>query len=246
MNDRILEPSLHLLARALRLVGELRERARPPDEQRCHLVAGLAALVGAKIGIALELRGAESGHPTLHDPRSFGWERPEHESLFMGYLADQSRLPDPTLPALATVREPLWVRTRQELADDRTWYGSPHYQELRREAGMDHNVLGAVHAGRRAFAFSLHREVGDVPFTERDARLVEVLLHEAAPLVVPPEPLPPRQAAVLDGLCRGLSEKQIAAELGMSPHTVHDHVKRLHLRFGVQSRGELIARALRR
>lgn len=77
-------------------------------------------------------------------------------------------------------------------------------------------------------------------------RLVEVLLHEAAPLVVPPEPLPPRQAAVLDGLCRGLSEKQIAAELGMSPHTVHDHVKRLHLRFGVQSRGELIARALRR
>ncbi|MCC6623516.1 MAG: hypothetical protein IT385_19805 [Deltaproteobacteria bacterium] len=61
----------------------------------------------------------------------------------------------------------------------------------------------------------------------------------------------PRAAAAEAGrgagrLCRGLSEKQIAAELGMSPHTVHDHVKRLHLRFGVQSRGELIARALRR
>lgn len=32
----------------------------------------------------------------------------------------------------------------------------------------------------------------------------------------------------------------------MSAHTVHDHVKRLHLRFGAQSRGELLARVLRR
>ncbi|MFP3938616.1 MAG: hypothetical protein ACLFVW_09785 [Phycisphaerae bacterium] len=27
----------------------------------------------------------------------------------------------------------------------------------------------------------------------------------------------------------------------MSPHTVHDHVKRLHRHFGVSSRGELLA-----
>lgn len=211
MNDRILEPSLHLLARALRLVGALREQARAPDAQRSYFVTGVAALVGAKIGISLELRGLEAGRPVLGAPRSFGWERPEHESLFTSYLADQDRLPDPTLPALATLRAPLWVRTRQELADDRAWYGSDHYQLLRREAGMDHNLLGAVHMGRSAFAFSLHREVGDLPFTQRDARLVEIILREAAPLLVALEPLPPRQRAVLDGLCRGLSEKQIAA-----------------------------------
>jgi DNA-binding NarL/FixJ family response regulator len=58
--------------------------------------------------------------------------------------------------------------------------------------------------------------------------------------------LPPRLREVLAGLARGLSEKQVAAELGLSPHTVHDHVKALHRRLRVQSRGELLALALNR
>ncbi|HTO96771.1 MAG TPA: LuxR C-terminal-related transcriptional regulator, partial [Myxococcales bacterium] len=40
---------------------------------------------------------------------------------------------------------------------------------------------------------------------------------------------------------RGRSEKQVAAQLGLSLHTVHDYVKGLHRRLGVQSRGELLA-----
>lgn len=46
----------------------------------------------------------------------------------------------------------------------------------------------------------------------------------------------------LRGLARGLSEKQLAAELRLSPHTVHDYVKALHHHFVVQSRGELLRR----
>src|SRR5258706_6058610 len=53
--------------------------------------------------------------------------------------------------------------------------------------------------------------------------------------------LSPRKSQTLDALLRGLSEKQIAAKLGISRHTVHIYVKQLHVQFGVSSRGELLA-----
>ncbi|HEX4792281.1 MAG TPA: LuxR C-terminal-related transcriptional regulator [Humisphaera sp.] len=53
--------------------------------------------------------------------------------------------------------------------------------------------------------------------------------------------LPPRQRQTLDRLLAGDSEKQIAARLEVSKHTVHIYVKSLYRRFGVCSRGELLA-----
>jgi PAS domain S-box-containing protein len=56
--------------------------------------------------------------------------------------------------------------------------------------------------------------------------------------------LPPRLRQILDGLCAGLAEKEIAAQLNLSPHTVHDYVRTLYRRFGVQNRAGLVARTL--
>ncbi|MEM8757445.1 MAG: LuxR C-terminal-related transcriptional regulator [Planctomycetota bacterium] len=53
-----------------------------------------------------------------------------------------------------------------------------------------------------------------------------------------------REQIVLEHLTLGKSVRQIAEDLGRSPHTVHDHVKGLHRKLGASSRGELIARAL--
>ena len=54
----------------------------------------------------------------------------------------------------------------------------------------------------------------------------------------------PREQTVLEQLILGKSVKQIADDLGRSPHTVHDHVKALHRKLNASSRGELVARAL--
>lgn len=54
----------------------------------------------------------------------------------------------------------------------------------------------------------------------------------------------PKEQEVLDRLILGYSVREIAAELGRSPHTMHDHVKSLHRKLGATSRGDLIARAL--
>ncbi len=242
MNDRVLEPSLQMLARGLRFVGELRDLPCGSVAQRRHFLSGLSEIVGAQVGVSTQL-SLRLGTPLMSQSQSIGWEDPQHEELFFKFLAMQDALPEPTLPALARIQEPLYVRLRQELVDDQAWYGSAHVQELRKASSIDHCVYGALRSGDGALAFSMNRHWGDKPFRERDSRLIEILFREAAPVLVETTPLPPRQRAVLEGLCRGLSEKQIAAELELSPHTIHGHVKELHRRYGAQSRGELLAKA---
>ncbi len=55
-----------------------------------------------------------------------------------------------------------------------------------------------------------------------------------------------RQEQTLDLLLVGDSEKQIARILQLSQNTVHVYVKALYRRFGVSSRGELLAGQLKR
>jgi DNA-binding CsgD family transcriptional regulator len=53
--------------------------------------------------------------------------------------------------------------------------------------------------------------------------------------------LTPAQYRILAELLDGSSEKEIAAKLRLSPHTVHNHITAIHQRFGVHSRSELLA-----
>lgn len=55
-------------------------------------------------------------------------------------------------------------------------------------------------------------------------------------------PLPPRLQRVLEQLLTGRSEKEIAAALALSPHTVHEYAKQIYRHFGASSRPELMAR----
>lgn len=50
------------------------------------------------------------------------------------------------------------------------------------------------------------------------------------------------QHRVFDLLVEGLVEKEVAARLGISAHTVHDHTKAIYKALSVSTRGELIAR----
>jgi DNA-binding NarL/FixJ family response regulator len=54
-----------------------------------------------------------------------------------------------------------------------------------------------------------------------------------------------RMRQILELLVQGKSEKEVASDLGVSPHTVHIHVTRMYSRLGVNSRAELLARFYR-
>jgi DNA-binding CsgD family transcriptional regulator len=79
-------------------------------------------------------------------------------------------------------------------------------------------------------------DAGTVAVTVEAARpgdLVHILLESYE--------LTPRETDIALLLCRGLSTKEIAAELLISTHTVRDHVKAVYDKADVSSRGELVA-----
>lgn len=55
------------------------------------------------------------------------------------------------------------------------------------------------------------------------------------------EPLTPTQGRILDGVQRGLMNKQIAYELALTEATIKYHLTGLFRRFGVQTRAQLLA-----
>ena len=57
--------------------------------------------------------------------------------------------------------------------------------------------------------------------------------------------LTPREMEVLRAAARGLANKQIAAELGLSARTVQTHLTRVFAKLGVASRTEAVLYALR-
>ncbi len=54
--------------------------------------------------------------------------------------------------------------------------------------------------------------------------------------------LSPRESGIVRSVFDGASEKRIAEQLGLSPHTVHTYLWRIYRKLHVQSRQELLVR----
>ena len=120
------------------------------------------------------------------------------------------------------------------------------------EAGKLPVRVGIAGAKRRATVKPPRRPIVPVAGVALDADKKRRMLADYIKLTAwwlgrPPLPkLSRRLEQVLRLLMQGASEKQIAQTLNVSMHTVHDYVKVLHKRLGVNSRGELLHRFLPR
>jgi DNA-binding CsgD family transcriptional regulator len=146
---------------------------------------------------------------------------------------------------------------RQDVLSDEEWYKLPEVEAVCRPCNVD-PILNSYFVAlslRRLFGIGLARSWGEPQFTAQDRQDLRLLHLELARAwrqrISRPEEedpairaLTPRARQVLWLLCLGRSEKEVAIQLGLSPHTVHCHVRELHKTLSVHSRGELLSRAL--
>jgi len=82
---------------------------------------------------------------------------------------------------------------------------------------------------------------------EADVVVSERVIATAAPATVPREgaALTPRELDVLRLVAQGLGNKEIAADLDLSTHTVKYHLASVLAKLGVRSRTEAVSRGIR-
>jgi DNA-binding NarL/FixJ family response regulator len=90
---------------------------------------------------------------------------------------------------------------------------------------------------RRVTAIPMEGERGSVAVMIEPARAADL-----TPILLEAYGLTEREIEIVVHLARGLATKEIASELGISPHTVRDHVKAIFAKTGFSTRGELVAR----
>jgi DNA-binding CsgD family transcriptional regulator len=144
------------------------------------------------------------------------------------------------------------LRTDQ-LVEERTWRRSSFFQQFMRPGGIDHGLYAATRVNDSVCDVMVSwRETKDQLFNDEHQAETELLLTEfgylwrrqsrAAPW---PGQLAPRYRRTLDLLLTGMSEKQIAAELELTPDSLHQYVKALYRMLHISSRAELMARAIK-
>jgi two-component system NarL family response regulator len=83
---------------------------------------------------------------------------------------------------------------------------------------------------------------GGAPMSAKIAR--KVILELQGQVAVPAlEPLSQRESAVLNGIALSKSYKELAVELGVSPHTIHAYVKRVYEKLQARNRSEILQKA---
>jgi DNA-binding CsgD family transcriptional regulator len=178
-----------------------------------------------------------------------GWSDDTSRASLREYLAAQSEVEDPTISEMRkSFRFGAAVaRGRRQLVDDKVWYRSAHFQKYRRAAGLDDCIYSTFLGASGFQTFSLHRPLKEKRFTESEIVLVNAVHTACRPYLDDAElrivaGLSPRLRETLHQLLRGLTDKQVACELEVSPHTLHGYIKTLYRRLGVSSRFELLAR----
>jgi DNA-binding CsgD family transcriptional regulator len=239
-----------------RLIGECCELGADPLAWRRHLAQQLPDLFGAQLGLYSEyvVTGTPFRESHWIQPCAmvdFGWPTPGDRRPFEEHLKTGP-------PELAPLVTPDLLGRRLKVSHwsgdtgRSAWLRSVFFNEYVKWTHLDDGIFAhhLIEPGQMRWLF-VNRALGDRPFDQRACRLLALLNVELARLLGTRlarlgEPsvtdLPPRQRDVLICLLGGDSEKQVALRLGISRHTVHDYVKSLHARFGVASRGELLAR----
>jgi DNA-binding CsgD family transcriptional regulator len=242
------------IRRVFRLLGDCRDLGHDRAAWTRRAVAGLCDEFDAYLVIGTFIESSLA--QTIQADRSIfevGWQSARERESWLDLLRTGRVHDYPTVRGI--YRQPassVTVRSRDQLVPDREWSRCSERNEDRRSLHQDETLLGFHRSDSLGThqVFSINRAVGGRKFDGRERAFLRLFLrefHDLAGSVLtiddagPFASLSPRSRQILDALVEGDAEKQIAARLGLSRHTVHDHVKVLYRWSGASSRGEFLA-----
>src|SRR4051812_13519346 len=230
------------------LAAECRDLGDDPAAWWRHFGERLAGLAGADFAGCGQVARLWSGRAETRGIGEWGWDNgfdqepwgrsvetfdanPGHSKPYRLYFR---RLADDDGVCLA----------RTDLLPDRDWARAWLFREVSEPMGTDH-YLWCYRALPRAAGehgvVVLCRAAGRPDFTARDKAVVRAAHELVAPLVggplagfgdPSPGDLPPRARQVLRCLLEGEGDKQAAARLGVTRHTVNQYAKVIFRHFG--------------
>lgn len=226
--------------RIFRLLAEIRRLGDDPNQWRPFMVRELVRFFQAELVVSSEIYVAPASQKGVWEVYDIGW----------GTGADGQtwRIESTTQETDPSVFD-VMIRDQASVSDRRVPIQPLHPMHEGTTFMLSNQPLPHLLAIDQ---IGVHRGGQSQPFTPSDHRLLRLLHAELgrfwredvlAQTADPARTLAPRLRQTLELLVQGLSEKQIAFQLKISPHTVHNYVKALHQRFKVSSRGELIAAA---
>lgn len=245
----------------LALMRHLADVAALPDPatQRLHMIDGLGSLLRARLGVWLVMddwrprRTPRAVHQVLTSRPDPFWVR-YMSDFIVHHSASDDPYADRSIQS-AQRTHCLKLTRLVESPQEHRRYGAS--MDMARKLRICDGVVAVVRlgsSGDRVAGFSLQRCSDSGPLTARDMALAKLAIDEIGRMiqrgVLPvdgaarPE-LPRRLQQVFSHLLQGDSPRQIALCLGISVHTVREHIERLYERFGVHSREDLMAKFVR-
>lgn len=226
------------------------------ETRRVSILQQIARLTGADAGFW----GWGRGHPVESSVAPvvgipFGFSPAEWPVIMEASIDEDGRNFSGIQIAERLRQTPHVTVTRSMLWTDSQWYATPSYRRHLEPIGWDDWMTSVYYLADDTWCcLTLWRRAGQAAFQDHERDLLDMSLrgirwlHPRISEAIPAQAfvdLSPRQRIVMIYLLDGLSRKQIAATLGVSLHTVNDHVKSLYDRFQVHSATELTARFLK-
>ena len=242
----------------VRIVGECTELWADPRGWREHVVRRANEVAHSHAGTWQSLQFAENPiEPRMISCTEVGWLDDGSQKHFDRWRRNQGRTIGLDRAMENVGRLGSWSFARPDLVEDRRWYGSECDNDYMSLADCDH-FIASIRVGRVPGSIDMlavMRPLGESPFSRREIRMV-VWLHDTIAELVGTRlavesqrgihGLSPRCRETLELLLRGEGEKQIASQLCLSRHTIHEYVTTIYRHFEVSSRAELMAYFIRR
>ncbi|MFG0328106.1 MAG: helix-turn-helix transcriptional regulator [Phycisphaerales bacterium JB037] len=253
------QPSVDDIRGVFRLLNECLELWADPDAWQQHLLLGVRGLVDTPIGQLQLMQPTENPDRPRIIPLAWSGENETARRLYHASTEPESGV---ELPAFSGVAAPAIGGgsvglTRRMAVPDHAWYESRWYKEFVEPSGVDEFGIGMSFAPSLGCMLMLggNRTADADPIPPVTAATLAILAEELVPLLgtrlaladqTSMSGLSPRQRQTLELLLDGLSEKQVAAEMGIKQSTAHGYIVELHRHFDVSSRGELLSYFVRR